>query len=243
MYECYIVLCTCVCSHCVYSRTEFTIRIHVWVGQIVRRSAPCSQGLPAWHHARDKMDQALPLLSGESLETMLKTAPKITKFIDEFFLCRMERALGLYITYWYRVIWACSGFGGKKAGCACFGFIYHLLVSSYPSMFWFRRKKRQAVQNVFQPIPGLISCTGAARRWGLLSHAKSVRWLTLSVYWSHMSVMFCTVYHVFIRPYTVHKRSCSHATHANFPHTCTSPTFVCAYKVTLVSLPCCLVCT
>ena len=154
MYECYIVLCTCVCSHCVYSRTEFTIRIHVWVGQIVRRRASCSQALPAWHHARDKMDQALSLLSGESLGTMLKTAPKITKFIDEFFLCRMECALGLYITYWYRVIRAHSGFGGKK-GRLC--------------KMW------------FQPIPGLISCTGAARRWGLRSHAKSVRWLALSV--------------------------------------------------------------
>ena len=125
MYECYIVLCTCVCSHCVYSRTELTIRIHVcgW-GKLhltVRKRVPCSQALPAWHHARDKMDQALPLLSGESLGTMLKTAPKITKFIDEFFV----------------------------QNGVCFGFIYHLLVSSYPSMFWFRWKKGRLCKMCF----------------------------------------------------------------------------------------------
>ena len=38
-----------------------------------------------------------------------------------------------------------------------------------------------AVQDAFQPISGLISCSGVTRRWGLLSHAQNaVRWLVLS---------------------------------------------------------------
>ena len=36
--------------------------------------------------------------------------------------------------------------------------------------------------DMFWPIPGLISCTGVAWRWGLLSHAQIVvGWLALSV--------------------------------------------------------------
>ena len=38
------------------------------------------------------------------------------------------------------------------------------------------------VQDAFQPIPGLINCTGVTGRWGLLSHAQNaIRWLTLSI--------------------------------------------------------------
>ena len=44
-------------------------------------------------------------------------------------------------------------------------------------MLW----KSPTVQGVFQPIPGLISCTGVTRRWRVLSHAQNaVRCLALS---------------------------------------------------------------
>ena len=33
--------------------------------------------------------------------------------------------------------------------------------------------KSPTVQDVFWPTPGLISCTGVTRRWGLLSHAQN----------------------------------------------------------------------
>jgi len=29
------------------------------------------------------------------------------------------------------------------------------------------------MQYTFQPIPGLISCVGVTKRWGLLSHAQN----------------------------------------------------------------------
>ena len=66
------------------------------------------------------MDQALPLLSGESLGTMLKTAPKITKFIDEFFCVE------------WSVLWVYISLTGIELS-------EHVLVSE---------EKRQAVQNV-----------------------------------------------------------------------------------------------
>ena len=68
-----------------------------------------------------------------------KDSSKIIKFIDVFFV--------------------------QKG--VCFGFVYHLLVSLSERVL-VSEGKRQAVQNVFQPIPGLISCTGATGRWGLL---------------------------------------------------------------------------
>ena len=38
--------------------------------------------------------------------------------------------------------------------------------------------KSPTAQDAFRPIPGLISCTGVTRRWGLLSRAQNaVRWL------------------------------------------------------------------
>ena len=41
--------------------------------------------------------------------------------------------------------------------------------------------KSPTVQDVFWPVPGLISCAGAIGRWGLLSHSQNaVRWLALS---------------------------------------------------------------
>ena len=41
--------------------------------------------------------------------------------------------------------------------------------------------KSPTVQDTFQPIPGLISCTGVTGKWGLLSHTQSaIRWLALS---------------------------------------------------------------
>ena len=40
--------------------------------------------------------------------------------------------------------------------------------------------KSPTAQDVFLPIPGLISCTGVTGRWGLLSHAQNaVGWLAL----------------------------------------------------------------
>ena len=40
--------------------------------------------------------------------------------------------------------------------------------------------KSPTVQDVFQPIPGVISCAGVTGRWGLLSHTQNaVRWLAL----------------------------------------------------------------
>ena len=32
--------------------------------------------------------------------------------------------------------------------------------------------KLPTAQDVFQPIPGLISCAGVTGRWGVLSHAQ-----------------------------------------------------------------------
>ena len=41
--------------------------------------------------------------------------------------------------------------------------------------------KPSTVQNIFQPIPGLINCTGVTGRWGLLPHVQNaVRRLALS---------------------------------------------------------------
>ena len=41
--------------------------------------------------------------------------------------------------------------------------------------------KSPTAQDAFRPIPGLISCAGVTRRWGLLSHAQNaVGWLALS---------------------------------------------------------------
>ena len=41
--------------------------------------------------------------------------------------------------------------------------------------------KSPIAQDVFRPIPGLISCAGVTGRWRLLSHAQHVvRWLALS---------------------------------------------------------------
>ena len=37
---------------------------------------------------------------------------------------------------------------------------------------WMRKARSSTVQDMFQPIPGLISCAGVTGRWGLLSHAK-----------------------------------------------------------------------
>ena len=121
--------CTCVCSHCVYSRTNLAIRIHVcgWdkLHLTVRKRAPCSQALPAWCHARDEMYQALPLLSlGMRLK---KDSSKIIKFIDVFFLCRKECALDSYITYWYR----------------------------YLSVFWFQREKGRLCKMCFSQYQAL----------------------------------------------------------------------------------------
>ena len=43
-----------------------------------------------------------------------------------------------------------------------------------------RYAKSPTVQDVFQPIPGLISSAGVTGRWGLPSHAQNtVRWLVL----------------------------------------------------------------
>ena len=40
--------------------------------------------------------------------------------------------------------------------------------------------KSPTAQDAFQPMPGLISCAGVTRKWGLPYHAQNaVRWLTL----------------------------------------------------------------
>ena len=55
--------------------------------------------------------------------------------------------------------------------------------------------KSPTAQDVFRPIPGLISYTGVTRRGGLLSHARNaVRWLVLSkrlveALWRHLLLM------------------------------------------------------
>ena len=41
--------------------------------------------------------------------------------------------------------------------------------------------KSPTAQDVFRPVPGLISCAGGTGRWGLLSHAQNaVWWLALA---------------------------------------------------------------